>query len=425
LALKNSKDLQFFLDIKNYMYFSLDKKQNDLQSMAEKKYNKIQMKSLFNNKFFFDTENYKKTTQYFNNVFLNYKHGIFYPDKNKIKKINNKENEEELKNKEKEIIKKLYVEKNLNSFFSVLKEGKHLKENKNYEIFKSKYICHSNKQKNIYKNKKTENKINIKTMTNFNSNKNLKSNSVKKNHYIRKIEDFDFELIKKSQDKLYKTSSNLNNFYSPKNKIFNAIDTYFNANKNKNNINDDLMPLLRTESNFNYTDYRRLYKISINNMAKNNNDKDEYKYLQLNSMNEVLNSKDISDNQFLKKLKNIFIQKNIFVGNKPKSIKIKNLKLDNKRKFEKENLHKIKQSFYYNKSLGCRINFKKIILGNNINNYSGERTPKHFSSFPFTLNEISSVKRTKEEKKYVNHNIDNKTNIISYSDLGFKIRLNK
>ena len=85
LALKNSKDLQFFVNIKNYMFFSLDKRNDNLQSMAEKQYNKIQMKSLFNNKYFFDTENYMKTNKYFMNVFLNYKHDIFILIKIKLK----------------------------------------------------------------------------------------------------------------------------------------------------------------------------------------------------------------------------------------------------------------------------------------------------------------------------------------------------
>ena len=424
LALKNSKDLQFFLDIKNYMYFSLDKKQNDVQSMAEKNYNKIQMISLFNNKFFFDTENYKKTTQFFNNVFLNYKHGIFYPDKNKIKKIKNQDIEEELKNKEKEKIKKLYVQNKLNSFFNVIKEQKQLKENKNYEIFKSKYIYHRRKQNNIYKNKKNGNSLKIKTLTNnnnFNHTKNTNSVKIKKNN-IRKIEDIDFELVKKSQDKLYKTSNNLINFYTPKKKILSGIDTYFNINKKiYNPNNNDMISSLQTETNF-YTNHN-MYKTSVNNLYNNNHD-----YLKLNSMNEVLNNLDISAHKYLKKLKNKFVNKNIFVHlnkrNKTKSIKFKNIKIENKINVEGEPISQYTQGFYYNKSLGCRINYKKIILDDNFN-YSGEGSKK-LSPLPFHLHELSSVKKLlKGKKEYNNYNIDNKTNINSYSDYGIKISLKK
>jgi len=58
-------------------------------------------------------------------------------------------------------------------------------------------------------------------------------------------------------------------------------------------------------------------------------------------------------------------------------------------------------------------------------NYSGEG-PKKLSSLPFHSHESSSVKKLlKEKKAYNNYNIENKTNINSYSDYGIKISLKK
>ena len=201
-----------------------------------------------------------------------------------------------------------------------------------------------------------------------------------------------------------------------------GIDTYFNINKKiYNPNNNDVISSLQTETNF-YTNHN-MYKTSVNNLYNNNHD-----YLKLNSMNEVLNNLDISAHKYLKKLKNKFVNKNIFVHlnkrNKTKSIKFKNIKIENKINVEGEPISQYTQGFYYNKSLGCRINYKKIILDDNFN-YSGEGSKK-LSPLPFHLHELSSVKKLlKGKKEYNNYNIDNKTNINSYSDYGIKISLKK
>ena len=373
LALKNSKDLQFFNDIKNHMYFSLDKKKdNNVQSIAEKNYNKIQMKSLFNNKYFFETENYMKTKKFFNNVFLNYKHGLFYPNKNKIKKIKNTRIEEELKNIEKEKLKELYVKDNLNSFFNVIKEKKqnNIKKNQLISLNTIKGINNNN-----YKNKICGNDININTIFISNNTSCLKKfNRLNRNNNIRKIDSIDFELIKKSQDRLFKTSSNFSSLLTPKNIVFNRTDTYFNSNKNDldsktniitniNNNNELVSAPIHTTNNFNTN--HKYYETSINKYEKCNNFKNNR--VKFNSMNEVLNNLNLSDKEFFINFKNKFHkEKNLESDNKKhkslsKFIKLKNIKLGNKYNI-KDNLIKIKRQYYYNKSLGCIINFKKIMF---------------------------------------------------------------
>ena len=434
LALKNSKDLQFFVNIKNYMFFSLDKKKDNAQSMAEKQYNKIQMRSLFNNKYFFDTENYMKTNKYFMNVFLNYKHGIFYPDKNRIKKIKNSDIEEELKNKNKEKIKNLYVQNNLNSFFNIIKEKKQIKLNKNVNLLRYKLI-----NGRLKENKICGNEMNINTISNLNNSNNILNNNLNNKNLgnnLRKIDDIDFELAKKSQDKLFKTSSNLNfnSSSTPRKIIYKGIDTYFSTNKSNNKNEMSIISKTKTIKNkaeFIYSPVRTLgnintnhnrYKIPINNDSKNNYENDKLNYLKFNSMNEVLNNVDLSDKEFFIKLKNKHKKKINFkyleqkLRLKPRHIQLNSVRKDNPEKYNNE--------FYYNKSLGCKINFKKIILSEK-SNHCEETNKNNFSLFN-GLKELSSNKKLKNKRiNYIQKN-KNKINYVnSNSENGLKDRLYK
>ena len=423
LALKNSKDLQFFINIKNHMYFSLDKKNEKIQSMAEKKYIKTQMKSLFNNKYFFDTENYMKTNQFFMNVFLNYKHGVFYPNKNKIKKIKNNEIEEELKNKEKEKIKKLYVQNNLKSFFNIIKEKNQIKLNKNVNTLESHFTNPALKKNFKYKNKICGNEINIKlisnlTSSNYFNNNNYNKNKIKNNINIRKIDNIDFELVKKGQDKFYKTLNNFQNI-STENNISKGINFDFYSHKKikikQNKINNDI-------NNINTN--HKMYNTAIN-IAKNNNiDNNKLEYLRFNSMNEVLNNLDLTNKDFFLQLKNIFDKKkNNKNSNRKKKIKLKSQRInylipEKKNSHKKEKNDKNHSDFYFNKTLGCKINCQKIVLSEN-ENKSEEGNPNDFS----LNNALSSIKINKNRKiKY----IKSKEKIInsnSNSEYGKKIRI--
>ena len=367
LALKNSKDLQFFVDIKNYMYYSIDKKQADIQSMAEKNYNKIQIKSLFNNKYFFDTENYMKTTQYFMNVFLNYKHGKFYPDKNKIK---NFKNEEEIINKENEEIKKLYVQNNLKSFFNIIKEEKEKKLNKPKNLIKSKFF-----RDKIYNNNK-----NLKTISNFEYYSPIRIKNKNNSVNIRKMDNTTFQLVKKSPDNFsnFKTANNFNRIISKKNRIFfnteksnfsNKIhNTESNTNYNKV-ISSPFNTEINIKNNSNISTSNSLYRTDYNDYNIKIIDNNKLEYLKFNSMSEVLNNNiDLTDKEVIKKLKNKLIKKknfNILNQKKQdsKTISLKNIKLKDKYKSICRNIPKLNKEFYYNKALGCRINLKKLILG--------------------------------------------------------------
>ena len=439
LALKNSNDLQFFVDIKNYMYYSIDKKQADIQSMAEKNYNKIQMKSLFSNKYFFDTENYMKTTQYFTNVFLNYKHGTFYPDKNKLNKINKVKNEDDIKIEENEKIKKLYVQNNLKSFFNVIKENKKMESNKTTEIFKPKYV----------QNKLSGNKVNIQinTVYNFNKYNNPNKNNTPKRHKNktnnfnrRIIDDTNFELVKRSPEKLlgYKTSSNFVSLYSNRNRLLGNTEALTEINLN-NNFHNETKKSINTINNNNsnkkesssplkteYNTNKNFFKISSDNFFKKNIKSNKLNYLKLNSMSEVLNNIDLCDKEVIERLKKRLIKKKIFINvnvkSKPKAKSLKNIELEHKHKIEGEHFPKIKKQFYFNKSLGCRINLKKIILGEDLAECS-ETSPKKVTvtKLKFNFDKFPYMKKPEPQKTNIAHSNDkNKRRLIitSFSNLG-------
>ena len=444
LALKNSNDLQFFVDIKNYMYYSIDKKQADIQSMAEKNYNKIQMKSLFSNKYFFDTENYMKTTQCFTNVFLNYKHGTFYPDKNKLNKIKKIKNEDDIKIEENEKIKKMYVQNNLKSFFNIIKENKRIESNRTTEIFKPKFV----------QSKLSGNKVNIKINTVYNFNKyhnHTKNNTPKRhknktNNFNRRIiDDTNFELVKRSPEKLlgYKTSSNFVSLYSNRNRLLNNTETLTELNLN-NNFNNETNKNINVINNNNsnkketssplkteYNTNKNFFKISSDNFFKKNIKSNKLNYLKLNSMSEVLNNFDLCDKEVIERLKKRLIKKNIFINvnvkSKAKAKSLKNIEIEHKHKIEGEHLPTIKKQFYFNKSLGCRINLKKIILGEDMVEIS-EPNPKKatVTKLKFNLDKFSYMKKlveTPPQKINVAHSNDkNKRRLIitSFSNLGIQ-----
>ena len=442
LALKNSNDLQFFVDIKNYMYYSIDKKQADIQSMAEKNFNRIQMNSLFSNKYFFDTENYMKTTQHFTNVFLNYKHGTFYPDKNKLNKINKIKNEEDIKIEKNEEIKKLYVQNNLKSFFNVINENKRNETNRITEIFKP----------NFEQSKISGNKVNIKinTVYNFNKYNNHMKNGTptryknKNNNFNRRIiDDTNYELVKRSPEKLlgYKTSSNFVSLYSNRNKLLSNTETLIEINTNINFHNETLKSIntnINTINNNNSNKKesssplradntnKNFFKITAGNFFKKNLNSTKLNYLKLNSMSEVLNNVDLCDKEVIEKLKKKLIKKNFFINtnvkSKPKAKSLKNIDIEHKHKIEGEHLPEIKKQFYFNKSLGCRINLKKIILGEDLVESSEAHSPKKVNKLKFNFEKFS-MKKIDAKKVNIAHSNDKskskrKLILTSFSSLG-------
>ena len=139
-------------------------------------------------------------------------------------------------------------------------------------------------------------------------------------------------------------------------------------------------------------------------------------------MNEVLNNVDLSDKEFFIKLKNKHKKKRNFKFLEQKlRLKSKHMQLNSVRK---DNSEKYNNEFYYNKSLGCKINFKKIIL-NERNNHCEEANQNNFSLFN-GLKELSSNKKLKNKRINYIHNNKKKINYMnSNSENGLKDRLYK
>ena len=238
-------------------------------------------------------------------------------------------------------------------------------------------------------------------MSNFNNNYLKTTQNFKnQNNNIRKIDYIDFGLAKRSHDKLLKSSNLYKTLNCSDNKNLKGIDIYNNKknNFNETNINkNEISSSINTVNNINNN--HNLYKTAANIFSSHNFDKNKLEYLKFNSMNEVLNNLDTSNKEYYIKLKNQFHKKkkdkNLSQKQKslPKDKKIKNLKLQNKNNIEKDNLTNYDQGFYYNKSLGCRINFKKIMLEEN--SYSAEKTPTKKISSHAAIPKLSPVKKKK------------------------------
>jgi hypothetical protein len=270
------------------------------------------------------------------------------------------------------------------------------------------------------------------------NNNTPKRHKNKTNNFNRRIiDDTNFELVKRSPEKLlgYKTSSNFVSLYSNQNKLLNSAETlseinsnnnYHNeTNKNINTINNnksnkkEISPPLKTE----YGTNKNLLKISSDKffIKKSNNNK--LNYLKLNSMSEVLNNIDLCDKEVIERLKKRLIKKNFFINanikSKPKAKSLKNIEIEHKHKIESDHLPNIKKEFYFNKSLGCRINLKKIILEEDLIENS-ESSPKKVTKLKFHLDKFSYMKKPEPQKINIIHSNDkNRKRLIitSFSNL--------
>ena len=183
------EDMHFFNEVQGLILINFDKSNEIKESMADKNYNKIQINSLLNNKFFFKTQNYYRTKQ--NNSFYNYKHKIFYPNKKKMNYVENLKPFNELKKEKEELIKQNYINNVLSSFFKVI-------------------------------NKKTNN-----PKQEFINNLKLNNFLLKKNKHRR------------NNSRQYESNNNINNYLSK---------TYTNY-KNQNNLNNEVFLVLGKTTN--------------------------------------------------------------------------------------------------------------------------------------------------------------------------------
>ena len=143
-------------------------------------------------------------------------------------------------------------------------------------------------------------------------------------------------------------------------------------------------------------------------------------------MSEVLNNIDLCDKEVIERLKKRLIKKKIFINvnvkSKPEAKSLKNIELEHKHKIEGEHFPKIKKQFYFNKSLGCRINLKKIILGEDLAECS-ETSPKKVTvtKLKFNFDKFPYMKIPEPQKTNIAHSNDkNKRRLIitSFSNLG-------
>ena len=251
------EDMQFFTEIQGLLLSNFDKSNEIKESMADKKYNKIQISSLLNNKFFFNNENYKRTNQNNSDAFFNHKKKVFYPSKKRMFLIENMKPLNEKRKEDEEMIKQNYINDVLKSFFQVItpKSNKTNKFEYNNKLKLNNYLILNNKKKinkhkrnisneNLLNNIKNNiNKNDFKTYTifrekNHNFNEENSNNTGRTNNKISKS-----KLLSSSKDKLKKynfKNININPELFNKN-LFNndVLSNHFNAEKrnNKNELN--------------------------------------------------------------------------------------------------------------------------------------------------------------------------------------------
>ena len=241
-------DMQFFTEIQGLILSNFDKNNEMKESMADKNYNKIQISSLLNNKFFFKNENYFRTNQNISSSFFSHRHKTFYPNKKRINNIENLKSSNEIRREKVEMIKKNYINNVLNSFFQVI--------NTNNINNKS----NSNNNNKVY--------IDNRKLNNF-----LNSNNLSKRKHKRNISNEDLMINMKKSD-IFKTFT----IFAHKNKKINE------ENFNKSD---------RTIKNLNKL---KLISSSSSIKSRKNNIKNTNKYPKLKSKN-IFNN-DILSNQF-------------------------------------------------------------------------------------------------------------------------------
>ena len=261
-------DMQFFTEIQGLILNNLDKNNETKESMADKNYNKIQISSLLNNKFFFKNENYFRTNQNISTSFFSHKHKTFYPNKKRINNIENLKSSNEIRREKVEMIKKNYINNALNSFFQVINTNK-------------KNINSSSNNSNNY----------MLYIDNHKLNNYLNNNNLSKRKHKRNISNEDLMINMKKHD-IFKTFT---------------IFAHKNNKVNEENINKSD----RTIKNLNKL---HLFSSSSSKNPKKNN-------INKININSRLKSKNILNNDFLSNQFN-FSDRKVNTKNKNESLNI-------------------------------------------------------------------------------------------------------
>ena len=237
-------DMQFFTEIQGLILNNIDKNNNMKESMADKNYNKIQISSLLNNKFFFKNENYFRTNQNISTSFFSHKHKTFYPNKKRIDNIENLKSSNEIRREKVEMIKKNYINNALNSFFQVINTNK-------------------NNINNSIKNSNNNNKLYI---DNNKLNNFLNNNNLSKGKHKRNISNEDLLISIKKND-ILKTFT----IFGDKNNKFNE-ENFNNSDRTISKLNK--LKFFSSSSSIkpkkNKSKYAKIYhKLKIKNLYNN------------------------------------------------------------------------------------------------------------------------------------------------------------
>ena len=236
------EDMQFFTEIQGLILNNYDKNNEMKESMADKNYNKIQISSLLNNKFFFKNENYFRTNQNISSNLFSHKHRTFYPNKKRINNIENLKSSNEIRREKVEMIKQNYINNALNSFFQVINTNKNNIKNNNNNS--NRLYSDNLKLNNFFNNNNNKSKKKHKrNISNEDLFINMKKHDIFKTFtiYEHKKNKINEENINKS-DRTIKNLNKLQLFYSSssikskKNNIKN-INIYSKL-KSKNTLND-------------------------------------------------------------------------------------------------------------------------------------------------------------------------------------------
>ena len=273
------EDMQFFTEIQGLILNNFDKNNEMKESMADKNYNKIQISSLLNNKFFFKNENYFRTNQNISSSFFSHKHKTFYPNKKRINNIENLKSSNEIRKEKVEMIKQNYINNALNSFFQVINTNTNTNKNNN----------NSNNNKNN-SNFNNSNRIYI---DNLKLNNFLNNNSIIKKRHKRNNSNEDLFVNMQKHDIL---------------KTFTIIDHKYNkANEEKFNKSDRTIKNLNKLKLFSSSSSIKPKKANIKNINTKNLLKNDFLSNQFNfsdrknitknkseSLNDTINSNRIT-----------------------------------------------------------------------------------------------------------------------------------
>jgi len=265
------EDMQFFTEIQGLILNNFDKNNEMKESMADKNYNKIQISSLLNNKFFFKNENYFRTNQNISSSFFSHKHKTFYPNKKRINNIENLKSSNEIRKEKVEMIKQNYINNALNSFFQVINTNTNTNKNNNISN-NNKNISNFNNSNRIYiDNLKlnyflNNNSIIKKRHKRNNSNEDLFVN-MQKHDILKTFTIIDHKYNKANEEKFNKSDRTIKNLN--KLKLFSSSSSIKPKKANIKNINTkNLLKNDFLSNQFNFSDRKNITK----NKSKSLND---------------------------------------------------------------------------------------------------------------------------------------------------------